>query len=69
MLQALEPATVREAMEAKLREWEEAEQAADRMSRFVGRWWRSKMLQRDRRGQPKAKHMIEHLLEKIQASR
>ena len=30
---------------------------------------RSKMLQRDRRGQPKAKHMIEHLLEKIQASR
>lgn len=30
---------------------------------------RSKMLQRDRRGQPKAKHMIEHLLEKIQATR
>ena len=30
---------------------------------------RAKMLQRDRRGQPKAKHMIEHLLEKIQAAR
>lgn len=30
---------------------------------------RSKLLQRDRRGQPKAKHMIEHLLEKIQATR
>ena len=30
---------------------------------------RSKLLQRDRRGQPKAKHLIEHLLSRIEASR